>query len=298
MYNTQSTLSFRLTYSALIAAVLLILLSPSSWAVSIAVHQGLADRYKMILKNSGQSAKDFTEFSRLGVSKGSATLIIIKKALELGGIDDDFEFVIVPNTLRGLEMVREGKVLMTQQRLMTGMYPEELYLSTAVIEEGEFIKGIYGLADNKALMQVDSLDDLKNLTAATQYAWLQDIKTLESIPPKSLHLASNFNSLLKVIKFRGIDFTLLEFAKDVNKPKFNRERNVELFPVPNVAIAIDSSRHYMVSKKHPEGAKVIKALNKGLAQLRSKGLIQKYYGQARVLRPDLAHFKILNKDEK
>jgi len=65
-----------------------------------------------------------------------------------------------------------------------------------------------------------------------------------------------FNQVL----FRGVDFTIQEFA---NTPDLVYEfPKGRLVPVPGIKIALDASRHFMVSKKHKDGKSVFEALEK------------------------------------
>ncbi len=268
---------------------------PTSAAISISIQQGLVDRYQGILTETGETAENFTQFEHKRVTKGVASLIVIKKALALGGLPSEFEFVISPNTLRGIALVKSGRAVMSQQTMFKDMFSDDLLMSTAVLEKEDFIKGIYGLASNESLMNVKTFDDLKALTAVTNTAWEYDIAALKQMELQKLHVSPNYDALFKLIQYRNVDFTLLEFSKRIEAPKIYED--IELMPVPNVAIQLNSDRHFMVSKRHPDGTKVLQALNKGLAILRSQGLLKEYYQRAKVIRADLAHWKVLNRSE-
>lgn len=261
--------------------------------IPISVPKNLVERYYEILQREGKRAEEFEHFNIKKVTKGFVSLVIIKQALTAGGLDVDFELIMAPNSSRGAMLVQSGVAVMSQQTMFKELFTDDLWMSSVILGSGEHIKGIYGLASNKALMQVSTLEGLQKLSAVINTAWKHDIRTLEDIMLDSLHITPNYDAQFKLIKYREIDFTLLDFSHDIEKPQIYG--GVELYPVPNVAIEIIGDRHFMVSKKHPDGAKVYQALEKGLKTLRSKGLIRQYYGEAKVIRSDLSDWKILNK---
>jgi hypothetical protein len=55
---------------------------------------------------------------------------------------------------------------------------------------------------------------------------------------------------------------------------------IHLVPVEGIAVVLKDSRHFVISKLHPEGAEAFQAINKGLKILREKGTISKAYEQA------------------
>ena len=282
-------------YLAAVVSALFFLPLTNVNAITVSVQQGLVDRYLLVLKDTGQSADNFTQFDHPRMTKGLASLLIIKKALVAGGIKDGFEFVINPNTRRGIELVKNGQALLSPLTMLKGEFSDTLLFSSVIIESGDFIKGIYGLASNEALMNISTLAELQELSAVTNSAWEQDIEVLKSLSLQSIHLTPNYDALFKVIYYRNVDFTLLDFSKKIDRPQTYQD--IELVPVPNVAIELSQPRHFVVSKKHKDGIKVLKALNKGLLVLREQGLIKKYYQQAKVLRDDLSGWQVLNKSE-
>lgn len=55
---------------------------------------------------------------------------------------------------------------------------------------------------------------------------------------------------------------------------------ITLAPVPKIAVQLNDSRHFVISKKHPKGAEAINAINIGLQQLRKNKRIVNAYTQA------------------
>jgi hypothetical protein len=141
-------------------------------------------------------------------------------------------------------------------------------------------------------MKVTSLKELQKFSAVIDASWKLDIENLKAIKPKSLTLVHLFVSQLQLINHRGIDFTLLK--ENTNVEKIATDYGVKLAMVPGVGIVLKGTRHYIVSKKHPDGEKVYKALEKGLAVLREKGLIKQYYQDVGIGPANSSNIKILN----
>ena len=78
-------------------------------------------------------------------------------------------------------------------------------------------------------------------------------------------------------------------------PEINIEKDGFTFiPVPDVLIALYDTRHFMVSKKHPEGNAIISKLNRGLAVLMEQGIVDSLYRDCGFYRSDLDGWTILN----
>ena len=100
-----------------------------------------------------------------------------------------------------------------------------------------------------------------------------------------------FNQVL----IRGVDFTIQEFT-NANDLAYNLEKG-KLVPVPGIKIALDGSRHFMISKKHKNGEEVFEALEKGLKILRDAGIIDKYLTEAGFYRKEVASWKTIRVDQ-
>ena len=165
-------------------------------------------------------------------------------------------------------------------------------MSSEILAVGAFVKGIYGLESNSELMDVTSLEELRGFTAVSLLQWKVDWKTLEELELKELHRVNKYDLLFNLVGKKGIDFTLLEVPP---LPHINLEMNdVTLAPVPNVLIALNDSRHYMISKKYPHWEIIYRALEKGLAILKEDGTIRRFMKDSGFYRGDIDNWNILN----
>ncbi|WP_259337992.1 hypothetical protein [Colwellia sp. RSH04] len=95
---------------------------------------------------------------------------------------------------------------------------------------------------------------------------------------KELIREDSWLSMARMVNIQWVDFLLMPFNSTTDQ-SFTMGK-VHLVPVKKVAIVLNDSRHYVISKAHPKGKEAIDAMNKGLKLLRVKGVITKAYQQA------------------
>ena len=172
--------------------------------------------------------------------------------------------------------------------------PDNLLLSTAITPLQKFIKGIYGLKNNQALMKIKTVEELQQLSTVSHISWHDDHVTLEKLGIKNIAKVSRYRALFTRVAYRYIDFVLLDFPNNKSGNRISKE--ITLVPVPNLAIESKGTRHFVLSSTHPDSNKVYQALNQGLAIMQAQGLLNEYYQQAKIIRADLTHLTILNKN--
>jgi len=252
----------------------------------------LEKQYQTYVAQQENPVEQRTKITGKHLNQGIASLVIIKQALHYSGIDINYDFVHAPNVKRAQWLLEEGRALIASNTPFSVSINENVFKSSAIETNGGLIKGIYGLASNKALMEVTSLKELQSFTAVTNSNWLVDIENLQALKLKGLSLTPLFTSQLKLINRRGIDFTLLKIDADVDK--ISSKHGVKLAMVPGIGLELIGSRHFIVSRKHPDGEKIYKALENGLAKLRKKGLIRQYFQDVGAVPANESNIKIIN----
>jgi len=221
-----------------------------------------------------------------------SNLVIIKQALYFGGLDIAFEFVPAHNVKHSMRLVAEGSALIASNIPFASSIDVNVFQSSSILGHGGFIKGVYGLASNKELMKVSSLKELQAFSVITNATWRVDISTLEALKPKAIYFTPLLSSMVRQIKYRRVDFILLKLNLD--EAITSKLVDVKLTRVPGVGIELIGTRHIIVSKKHPDGEKTYKALEKGLAVMRAKGLIRQFYQDVGTLPKNGENIKVLN----
>ena len=202
--------------------------------------------------------------------------LIFRKAVLLGGLDALFEDVVVPNSARGREAIRNAVVVgggTAQWHDYFDAKRGDLYESDALLPHGSYEKGLYTISDKARTLAVKHLDDLRALSAVSSETWIVDWRTLKDLPFKTLYAAPNRPTQFRMVVAGRADVTLQDFSA---MPDLSIEEDGQrLYPVRGVKIALSGTRHYFVSARHPDGARVYAALQKGLRLMRQSGEIER-----------------------
>lgn len=251
--------------------------------------------YNHFLKEKGKSVLEIDNLMSEFSNRNIACMVIIMQALHSCGYPAKLVIAEAPNYARELRMAKEGKTVIMHQDAWDVSFDDSVYKNSEIIPKGNFVKGLYVLESNKKMFQIKTLDDLKKFSSVSNPTWDVDWKTLEKIGLKQLYSASKKKFMFNQVLFRGVDFTIQEFA---NTPDLVYEfPKGRLVPVPGIKIALDASRHFMVSKKHKDGKSVFEALEKGLKVLREDGKIDRFLTEAGFYRKEVADWKTIRVDE-
>ncbi len=225
-------------------------------------------------------------------------LIIIKNALMLGGIDAKYKFAHMPNVRRETDEVAKGNAvigshLLGKRILDAPKYKSKMYLSSEVTSHGEFQKGVYCLPDNKKMMAVKNLDDLRKAgKALIQIHWDNEYEVLTRMGIKKIEKGPTSCSLFKMLKAGRADWIPMGFR---NPPDMSIIRNgIKIVPVPGIKICLVESRHFLISQRHPHGKLIYDALEKGLAVMRKQGTLKKLLKQGGYTCPAARNWTVLN----
>jgi hypothetical protein len=111
---------------------------------------------------------------------------------------------------------------------------------------------------------------------------------MQQLSLKKLIDEPSWVSQVKLVDRQFVDFMLAPFHVDFAK------NGVLLAIVPNIAVKLDDSRHFVISKNHPLADSAFKAINTGISIMRKSGLIQKAYSDAGFFYADEQGWKIIN----
>lgn len=242
----------------------------------------------------GRDVLSITNFSGKTIRRDVVDMIIAQQALKLGGFEHTFRYSPGKVNFRNTKLLEEGKLLISfdsywlQDALAM---KEELYISSPVIRKGEYIAGIYTNEKNTKVLSIKTLNDLQQFSAVSTPKWRTDWQTLNELPLKSLVREDEWISMARMVYVGWVDFLLMPFHSTPDQ-SFTVD-TIKLVPIPNIAIELNDSRHFVISKKHPFGKDAIVAINKGLEILRKNKLIVRSYQQAGFF-IDRNQIKVLN----
>ena len=268
------------------------LLAKTIISVPATVH--LEKNYLAFMDN--RTPNQITSFSSPYASRNVVSLVLIQTALHLGGLTDvEFEFHLVPNSERERAEVKSGRVVVGSQDYWDYDFDDTVYRSDPVITDGTFEKGLYTHPANASMLSVRRREELKDRSAVIVGTWKGDIALLQSLEIKDVHAVYDFQTIAKFLDLGRADFTLLEFS---SKPNMSVSISGQpLVPVPGIKVALPGNRCWMVSKKHPQGEQVYKALSIGMKKLQQDGTIKRALTESGFLQKRVAGWRVINNEE-
>lgn len=215
-------------------------------------------------------------FNNINANRGTVELVLLAHALHEAGLKFEFELHEYKTHTDAMLDATYGVITTTAETVWKrNIDDSKFFYSEPVIRVGEFEKGLYTSPRNKEMLEVKSLDDLKDFSAAMPVVWALDWEILLNLDLKRLVNVSDKHELFKMVFNNKVDFTLMEFTAEKD---FSQKLNgYSLVPVPNVKICLNDSRHWIISKKDPHAIILDNALQKGYKVLREKGFIEKAY---------------------
>lgn len=245
---------------------------------------------------AGQSPLAVENFTGEHSQRDVVEFILVQKALALGGLNINFSFIVGNYDARNIKLLQDGLLLINFDSMWhshVSMLKEDVYISDAVIRKGEYWAGIYTSQENKKNFSIKSLAQFKQLTVASSTNWHVDWQTLSQMKPKALIHQEEWQSMAKLVSLGWVDVMLAPFTQ---KTPFSYEgTNYKIVAIEGVKVALNDSRHFVVSRKHPYGEKTFIALQKGLKILRQQGVIKKAYQQSGFFNEQVKDWLIINK---
>jgi len=222
--------------------------------------------------------------------------ILVQKALALGGSTLDFTFTLGNYDARNIKLLQSGLLLISFDSLWlshVSKLAEDVYISDPVIKRGEYLAGVYTSKNNDKALSTKNLADLRELSIISNRNWQVDWKTVLQLAPKSITHDEEWLSMAKLVSLQWVDIMLAPFS---NGPPFIlKGEGYEITAIEGIKVALNDSRHFVVSKKHPEGKETFIALQKGLAILRQRGTITKAFQESGFFNEQVKNWSVINK---
>jgi len=221
-------------------------------------------------------------------------MVLVQQALKLGGFDIDFVYASGRVNFRNTRLLEQGKLLLSFDSYWYAdaqALADSVYISEPVIRRGEYHAGIFASPEHPSIFKVKELDDLQQFTAVSTPRWKTDWATLSSLPLKELIREDEWVSQANMVSKMYVDFIIMPFFQ--NEDDIYQLDSIKLKHIPNIAVLLNDSRHFVISKHHPLGGRAFQAINKGLQILRRDKKIEKAYKEAGFF-IDTGQYKILN----
>lgn len=238
---------------------------------------------------------DVLAIKKYNAQREVAELILLQQMLSIGGYNGAITLSAGKSYLDILQKVADGKgISYSSPAWFDDVYlqTEKYYVSEPMIRKGEFIVGLYVLPSNKKALSVNSLAELRRLRALSNSNWQVDWRTLQAMNFEVLYDSSLWSHSVKMLLAGRADFILVPFQASNDLSMVFHD--MRLVPIPNMRLALDSSRHWAISRKHPQGEAVYGALTVGLAVMQGDGRVQQAYRDCGFFDPRVESWSVVN----
>lgn len=260
--------------------------------VLLAVNEDIPQDYQRFLR--GRDPMDVKHYSGDGARRDIVELTLLMQALRLGGFNKPVELRIEPSYLRILRGIADGRFVSSGALMWKSDIDElrpTLSASRPLVNEGEFIVGIYTTPKNHADLNNIETSMLKQLNVVTNAQWKSDVNTLKALGFKRITYAPNWINMVRMIEAGRAQITLAPFQASDNM--VITVGDLKLYPLQGIKVAIQGSRHWPINQQHPEGQAFYTALERGLSKLEATGTIQRAYRECGFFHPDVKDWKLL-----
>ncbi|AIY66058.1 hypothetical protein [Pseudoalteromonas piratica] len=243
---------------------------------------------------AGRDLHEIKSFTGYRMRRDVVDMVLALQALKIGGFDKRFNYQVGKVTLRNTNILERGKQLLsfdTYWYADAEKIAEYAYISEPVFRKGEYLAGVFAHPENRKVFTIDSLEDFSSFTSISTPRWHADWQTLSSLKLKKLYQDDEWLQQIRAVDKKWADFVLLPFMPALNN--HYKLHSLELLAVPGIALTFNDSRHFVVSKKHPDGEAAFNALQKGLRELAKQNRIKKAYIEAGFI-PEKGTVKVLN----
>lgn len=260
--------------------------------VDIPIETSVYDDYRRFVGQ--RSVQDIQSFKGAGTRRDVVDMVLVQQALQLGGFPLQFNFIPSDSSARSMQLFIRGDVLISVDSVWGKTARDlqaHLYISSAVIERGDYVAAIFTSPHNQKTKSIRQLSDFKGLTAVSSRAYAEDWQVLAQLPLRELRDEYNWSSMAMLVSRGWVDFMLAPFPS--SRPFTYKAPGIELVAVEGVKVLLDDSRHFIVAKKHALAEPVFAALQQGLLILRQQGKLQQAYQDCGFFNAEVAHWTLL-----
>ena len=279
---------------------LLFLFSASCWAnnqlvVDIISSENFSQRYQQFL--NGKNVLDVDSFhpSTKGSHIEIVEMVLLQQALFLGGETREVVFRPKPavNILEFSDLLSGDSLILARSVWHENIVDlrGSVYISDPVVEFGDYEAGLY-VSDNNVAAQQTPFSQLKQLSVVSNPRWQVDWRALLNTDLNLVSFIGPWETMLAMVENELVDAMLVNFS--VSDELTLNYGDKTYVPIDGIKVVLPDSRHFVVSKSHPEGAAVFAALNRGLTILRQRGTLKKALVQSGFINPKVANWQVAN----
>ena len=255
-----------------------VLVPPDVWAD----YQQLVD---------GRDPLDITDFSGPGSRRDVVEVILMQQALDRARSDFELRFETEADYAKTLDALVQGTAIASATSAWMNDLTErweDLYITTAVIERGQFEAGFYTPQANRDALTARSDGELRRLKGVSSRNWVIDWQTLNAFGARVTH-ADTWGEMVDAVFAGEQDYLLAPFQRTEDMALTLEEGT--LVPIPGVKIGLTGSRHFAISRSHPEGSYFNASLHLGLMRLKKEGVVTRAYEDAGFINRQVADWR-------
>lgn len=239
---------------------------------------------------AGRDLLDIRDFSGPYSRRDVVEVVLFYQALDLGGFKGQVRELMVPegNYLKVGRMLRQGRTALVANSVWldaVNTASPEIWVTDALIEDGQFSTGIYARADRAAALKPTLLSQRDNLSAVSSSNWLVDWRELQRLEFRHMYDRNMWPEMVEMVGRGSADVLLAPFQTPLGSGI--HLDNHHLLPVPGVKLTLPGSRHWVASKNHPRGKIGFAFLQRGLLKLQQMGRIEQAYRQSGFISEDV-----------
>ncbi|RXF01663.1 hypothetical protein [Pseudoalteromonas sp. PS5] len=278
----------------------LLFISPISWGsnqlvVDIISSENFSQRYEDFL--AGRHVLDVDTFHP--TTKGShieiIEMVLLQQALFLGGETRQVVFNPKPsaNILEFSDLIAGESLILARSVWHESIvdYRGALFISEPIVEVGEYEAGLYVTKRNVALQQTP-LSQLRQLDVVSNPRWAVDWRALMNTDLHMVSFIGPWETMLEMVESNVVDTMLINFS--VSDSLVLTFEGKEYVPIEDIKVVLPDSRHFVVSKNHPEGEQIFAALNRGLNVLKQRGIIKRALTESGFINKRVANWQVAN----
>lgn len=239
-------------------------------------------RKDVTLFAAGRDLLDIDSFVSPYSRRDVVEVVLFYQALHLGGYRGKVREMLVPegNYLKVGSMLRQGRTALVANSVWLDAikaHEPEVWVTNPLIEDGDFVVGIYARADRAEAIYPKLLAERNGLSAVSSTNWLVDWKQLSRLGFRNLHHRSMWGDMVKMVGDGSADVLLAPFQASLSD---GLKLKHHLMPVTGVKLTLPGSRHWVASKKHRLGKVGFAFVQSGLIKLQEQGRIEQAYRES------------------
>lgn len=229
---------------------------------------------------AGRGVTDLRHYGGPHARRDVVELALLLQALSLGGQSALPSLASVPTAPRLIRELALGHGLMSGTTYWRADVdaPQDFLFSPAMVQDGEFVVGLYTLPERADVLASRDLAEVKDWRFVSNRHWRVDWASLQALGVTQLVHADLWEAMPRMLRAGRADVLLAPFQPTPDLALV--VDGITLLPVPGLKVALRGTRHYLLAKRHPAATRWAEALGRGLKLLQEQGAVRRAYQES------------------